>query len=366
MSEPIRVLHVVTYMGRGGLESMLMNYYRHIDRTRVQFDFLVHRQERHEFDDEIESLGGRIYRLHRLKPWSISYRRELNEFFRSHPEYKIVHCHVDCMSSIPLAAAKAAGVPVRLAHAHSSNQDKDFKYCLKLYYKRNIPKVATGLFACSEAAGKWMFQCDDFCVLPNAIDAKQYSYNSEIRDRMRKSFGLSDELVIGHVGRFSPVKNHAFIFKILKQLLSMGENVKLLSVGTGRWEEEIKQNAHDMGLDDSIVYAGMRTDVADCMQAMDVFILPSLYEGLPVTMIEAQASGLPCLISDRVPIECKKTNLVEQMQLESGAEAWAEAAIRLADTKRVDTYRQIVASGFDVRENAQWLQKFYCGLYENL
>ena len=198
----IRVLHIVTYMGRGGLETMLMNYYRHIDRSKVQFDFLVHRQERFDYDDEIEILGGRIYHLPRLNPWSKTYIKALGEFFREHTEYKIVHSHIDCMSAIPLRVAKKAGVPVRLAHSHSSNQDKNLKYYLKLYYKSRISQSATNLFACSEEAGRWMFGKQNFFVLPNAIDTKQYIYNAEKRNKVRKELGLDDALVIGHVGRF--------------------------------------------------------------------------------------------------------------------------------------------------------------------
>lgn len=364
MAEPIRVLHVVTYMGRGGLESMLMNYYRNIDRTKVQFDFLVHRQERHEYEDEIESLGGRIYRVSRLKPWSSHYRREVLEFFRSHPEYKIVHCHVDCMSAIPLQAAKKAGVPVRIAHSHSSNQHVDLKYLLKLYYKKQIPSAATDLFSCGEIAGKWMFGNHPFRILPNAIDAKAFSYNPQVRERMRREMGWKDELIIGHVGNFSEVKNHPFILDVLKELLDMGKNVKLFSVGEGYMFDSVLSKARKLQLEDAIFFAGNRGDVADCLQAMDVFILPSLHEGLPVTTIEAQAAGLPCLISDKVPIECKKTDLVKQIPLDRGPRFWAEEILKARGTPRRNTAAEIADSGFDICGTAVKLQNFYTELYQ--
>ena len=362
MEDPIRILHVVTYMGRGGLETMLMNYYRSIDRTKVQFDFLTHRAERHEYDDEIESLGGRIFRISRLNPWSVSYRRELDEFFRSHPEYRIVHCHLDCMSAIPLRVAQKAGVPVRIAHAHSNGQDRNFKYLLKQYYKRKISGVATELFACSQSAGRWTFQRDSFTVLPNAIDVSQYCYDRIKRERMRSAFGLTHELVIGHVGRFSAVKNHEFILQLLRKLVDMEVDVKFLSVGGGSLLEEIKRKAHDMGLDPRVIFAGVRSDVADCMQAMDVFVMPSLYEGLGIAVLEAQSSGLPCLISDKVPIECKKTDLVRQISLSQDASVWAKAVVEASKTERKNTYQEIADSGFDIEENARKLQEFYLGL----
>ena len=177
----IRVLQVATYMGRGGLESMIMNYYRHIDREKVQFDFLVHRQERAAFDDEIESLGGRIYRLPRLVPWSKSYLSALNRFFEEHPEYKVVHVHQDCLSSVILKVAAQHNVPVRVAHSHSANQDKNLKYPVKLWCRRSIPRCATHLFACGKDAGDWMFGGASYQIINNAIDTTAYTYDTNKR-----------------------------------------------------------------------------------------------------------------------------------------------------------------------------------------
>ncbi len=355
----LRVLHVVTDMGRGGLETMLMNYYRNIDRTKVQFDFLTHRQKRCDYDDEIEVLGGKIYRLPRLNPWSNTYIKALQHFFAEHTEYEIVHSHIDCMSAIPLKAARDAGVPIRIAHSHSSNQDKNFKYFLKMYYKRKISNYATNLYACSEAAGKWMFGEHSFSVLPNAIDTKQYAYNIQKSIEIRKELGLDNALVIGHVGRFSEVKNHKFLVDIFNEVYKKKDNVKLLLVGDGQTLSEIRERVQRLQLSDSVIFTGIRSDVADVLQAMDVFVLPSLYEGLPVTIIEAQASGLPCLISDKVPIECKKTDLVNQIGLNETATVWTERILEVAKEERRDTSSEIVRAGFDIRENAKQLQHFY-------
>ena len=354
-----RVLHVVTYMGRGGLETMLMNYYRQIDRDQIQFDFLVHRKERAAYDDEIESLGGKIYRLDRLNPWNPKYLNALDQFFKEHSEYKVVHSHIDCMSGIPLKAAKKAGVPVRIAHAHSSNQDKDFKYLLKLYYKKKISAVATDLFACSEMAGNWMFGVESVPVLANAIDANKYRFNEEKRMEMREEFGITDEVVIGHVGRFSSVKNHDFLVEIFAEFCKKNTKAKLLLVGSGEKVDDIQKKVQEMNLSEKVMFLGLRSDVCDVMQAMDIFALPSLYEGLPVTIVEAQASGLPCLISDKVPIECKKTDLVDQVALSDSADIWANKIIQMMEWKRKDTFQEIKKAGFDIQQNAEKLQQFY-------
>ena len=215
----MRVLQVVTHMDRGGLETMLMNYYRHMNREKVQFDFLTHRQERAAYDDEIEALGGKIYRLPRLVPWSKSYLAALDQFFDDHPEYKIVHVHQDCLSSVILKAAEKHGVPVRIAHSHNANQDKNLKYPIKLWYRRDIPRYATNLFACGKDAGDWMFGNTPYQIINNAIDTAEYTYALTKRTEMRRQFGFADDLVIGHVGRFNPQKNHPFLLSIFAALL---------------------------------------------------------------------------------------------------------------------------------------------------
>ena len=354
---PIRILHIVTYMGRGGLETMLMNYYRAIDRTKVQFDFLTHRDFRADYDDEIEALGGKIYRLPNLNPFSRSYLGALDCFFREHPEYRIVHSHLDCMSAIPLKAAKKHGVPVRIGHAHNSNQPRDAKYLLKLFYKRMIAGQATQLFACSDEAGRWMFGNADFRVLNNAIDAGKYAFDAAIRSEVRHELGLpADALVVGHVGRFDPQKNHRFLVEIFEK---MPKDARLLLVGDGVLRPDVEQQAEALGIRDRILFTGVRTDVDRLLQAMDVFLMPSLFEGLPVSIVEAQAAALPCLISDKVPIECKKTELVTQIPLDASPAEWAETVLFAAEASRGDTLSQIREAGFDIRANAEWLQNYY-------
>lgn len=355
----MRVLQVVTHMNRGGLETMLMNYYRQIDRQKMQFDFLVHRQERASYDDEIEAMGGRIFRLPVLNPFSLSYKKALENFFEEHPEYQIVHVHQDCMSSVILKMAKKYNVAVRIAHSHNSNQDKNLKYLIKLYYRKKISKYATHLFACGEEAGKWMFCGENFEILNNAIDTSKYVYNEKIREHMRSQLGiLQDELVVGHVGRFNYSKNHEFLIEIFEEL-SKKIPCKLLLVGDGELRQMIEEKVKAKNLEEKVILAGIRSDVAELMQAMDVFVFPSNYEGLPVTIIEAQAAGLPCLISDKVPIECKKTDLVNQVSLACSKEKWIENIREAARVIRCDVRKEIKEAEFDIQENAAKLEEFY-------
>ena len=361
--KPIRILHVVTYMGRGGLETMLMNYYRQIDRNEVQFDFLVHRDFEADYDKEILKLGGKIYHLPRLNPWDYRYLKKLDEFFQQHKEYKIVHSHLDCMAGIPLKYAKKNGIPVRIAHAHSKSQDKDFKYPLKLWMKRMIPRYATKLFACGEEAGEWMFGGLKFNILNNAIDTKQYQYSEKVRTAYREELGLGDSLVIGHVGRFNPPKNHRFLIEIFDKLKQKNTNVKLLLVGDGDGRGKIEDLVKEKNLQEDIKFLGMRDDVYNILQAMDVFVFPSLYEGLPVTLIEAQSAGLPCIISDQVPLECKISDLIHVKSLQENESAWVDEILKQSDYKRTDTTPLVIQSGYDIRKNAEKLQKYYLKLY---
>lgn len=365
MRETIRVLQVVTHMNRGGLESMIMNYYRNIDRTRVQFDFLTHRPEgeKKDFDDEILSLGGNIYHISPLNPLSPLYLVELNAFFREHKEYKIIHVHQDCLSGVILKIAKKNGIPVRIAHCHSSSQDKGFKYYLKCIYKKNIKKYATKLFACGQKSGEWMFETKKFEILPNAIDANLYRFSETVRKQVRKELKLEDSFVIGHVGRFSAVKNQSFLINITESLLMSGCNVKTVLVGDGENKDKIQELVKEKKLENTVIFTGQRSDINQLMQAFDVFVLPSLYEGVPVTMVEAQSAGLRCFISSNVPLDCKITENVEQISLEEGADVWAKKIGFVQGEKRIDTYKQIVEANYDIKQNGVILQNYYESKY---
>lgn len=362
---PIRVLHVVTTMNHGGLETMLMNYYRHIDHNLVQFDFLVHRDSESDYDQEILSLGGQIYHLPRLNPFSIHYHKELDSFFKNHPEYQIVHVHQDCMSSIALKAAYRNHVPVRIAHSHNANQDKNIKYLIKRYFMRSIPQYATHLFACGEEAGKWMFNGKNFIVLNNAIDTQHFVYDMNKRSLVRGKLGVTDDFIIGHVGRFNKQKNHDFLIDIFNEVHKIINNSKLLLVGTGNLKDRIRKRVTELNLTDDVIFLGNRNDVNDLMQAMDIFVFPSHYEGLPVTLVEAQASGLPIIKSNYVPDQCIMTPNVYTLSLSDSSKEWANEIIKMMkEYKRTDTSHYIIENKYDVSANAKWLEKFYIGEVE--
>ncbi len=362
----IRILHVVTYMGRGGLETVLMNYYRNIDRDLVQFDFLTHRDFHASYDDEIRSLGGKIFHLPRMIPWSISYLNELNSFFKSHSEYKIVHVHQDCLSSVILKVAQKNNIKVRIAHSHANGQDKDFKYPIKLFYKQNIPKYATELIACSKEAGSWMFPSSDFIVLNNAIPTHKYTFHIRTRQNIRNHFNINDDtFVIGHIARFSPAKNHPFIINIFTQLLKSNPDSVLLLVGDGDEKNTIIKQVKDLGISEKVIFAGVRNDINEVLQAFDVFIMPSRYEGLGLACIEAQASGLPCVISDTVSLECNVTDNVYRLSLDAPIDMWVSKLLDFKNFNRCDTSEQIRKSGYDITENAKWLQEHYLELWDN-
>lgn len=361
MIKPLRVLQILTNLDRGGMETMTMNFYRYIDRKRVQFDFLLHREKEGDYEAEARSLGARIFRVPRQNPLDPRYWQALDSFFASHP-YQVVHAQLDCLSALPLAVAKRYGTPVRIAHSHNSRQDHDIKYPLKLICKKFIRYEATDLFACGVDAGKWMFGTDDFTVVRNAINVDSYTFNETCRERTRKSLGISsDTFVVGHVGRFVPAKNHILILDIFSSLLRLRPNSVLLLVGDGDLRAKIECRAANLGISESVRFLGLRSDVPNLMQAMDVFLMPSLYEGLPLVLIEAQAAGLPCVISKSIPEDCDLTGqYITRIALEEDPVKWAEQLIAQPESaKRGNGSSVVRAAGFDVTDVAKKLEKFY-------
>ena len=359
---PLRVLVVTTNMNRGGLETFTMNVYRALDRSKVQLDFLLHRPTRSAYDDEIEALGGRIYRIRRQNPLDLRYWAVLDEFFAEH-SYKAVWVQLDCMSAEPLAAAARHGAVVRVAHSHSSRQDKDLKYPLKMLCKPFIKRYATDLFACGEEAGRWMFGTDDFKVVRNCIDVDAYAFDPAVRTDVRRELGIAEGApVMGHVGRFDAVKNHAFLLDAFAELLKRQPRVVLLLAGDGPLRSEMETKAGELGIAESVMFLGVRSDVPRLMQAMDCFVMPSLYEGLPMVLVEAQAAGLPCLISDLIPHDCDiEGGSVDRENLRIGAVTWASRieSILAVERNRAMGAGAVRAAKFDSKETAAWLQDFY-------
>lgn len=338
---------------------MLMNYYRNIDRELVQFDFLTHRYSKGAYDDEILRLGGRIYNLPRLNPFDIKYHRELDLFF-SKNNYDIVHSHLDTMSAFPLKYAKKYGVPIRIAHSHTTNIDKNMKYFIKLLCKKLIPKFATDFFSCSQQAGKWMFKNNKFVVINNGIQVENYQYSPDVSISLRKELGIEGKYVIGHVGRLSKPKNHTFLIDFFYEFNRIMDSSILLLVGTGELDEIIKKKVEKLGLSQKVIFLGLRDDVHHLLSAMDLFVFPSLYEGLGVALIEAQANGIPCLISKQIPEEVIIAPNVITKKLEDGPKEWASLLNETIDSlARISSQPEVIRSGFDIKANAIWLEGYY-------
>lgn len=346
-------------MHRAGLETMLMNYYRNIDRTQIQFDFLTHRPNKSDYDDEILSLGGKVYYAPRLYPQNYpAYFKWMEKFFKEHPEYKIVHSHIDSMSYLPLLAAKKAGVPVRIAHSHNTAIDKDFKYPLKQYFRFKINSVCNERLACGQEAGEFLFGNKDFKVIPNAIDAEKFYFDEEIRGKKREELGITDEFVVGHVGRISYQKNHKFLIEIFNELLRTEPNSILLLVGVGEKEEDVRKQIHKLGIDEKVKFLGNRSDVNELYQAMDVFVMPSFFEGIPVVGVEAQFADLPCVFSDKVPKEVKFNEKCEFVSLDKSAKEWASVVKQ--NKQWIERHSdKMESSPYRIENSKTLLQRFY-------
>lgn len=366
--QPIRVLQVIGSMNLGGAESMIMNLYRSIDKTKVQFDFLVHTQKEATFDNEIKALGGRIYRVPKLTGTNIiEYYRECCKFFSEHPEIKVLHGHIGSSAYFYVSAAKKYGV-FTIVHSHSANiikNPKDLAFSIFSYPTRF---VADELFGCSTEAGIQRFgkkavERENYRNFPNAIDIDKYKFNEETRKAVRKEFGIPDNCyLIGTVGRLIPEKNPPFIFEIFKRLASENDNVRCLWVGYGLEEPNIREKVKTAGLEKKIIMPGRRNDVNKLLQGMDAFVLPSITEGLPVAGIEAQAAGLPCIFSDSVSRESAICNLVNWKSIQESASNWASEALILAREykgKRQTPTEDIKKHGYDIKTTSAWLTNYY-------
>ncbi len=361
----IRVLQCVNNMHRAGLETMLMNYYRHINPDEIQFDFLTHRPERADYDDEIERLGGRVFYAPRLYPQNYAaYFSFMKEFFREHPEYQIVHSHIDAMSFLPLLAAKRSGVPVRIAHSHNTAIDRDFKYPLKQLFRLALPAAATHYLACGREAGTFLFRGKEFQVIPNAVEAAKYRCDPQTRERIRAELHLTDCLVLGHVGRFSAQKNHGFLLDIFQQIVQKDSRARLMLIGAGENEAAVRQRTRQLGLTDKVLFLGSQAEVAPYYQAMDLFVMPSLFEGVPLTGVEAQFAHLPCVFSAGVPEEVCFTDRCIFLPLAKPAEEWAEHILQMAEMPRETV--GIRDNRYDIQCAAELLTGRYRALLEEI
>ena len=366
MCNQIRVLHAVSSMNIGGQETFIMNVYRNIDRSKVQFDFLVNTTQKCDYEDEIVSMGGIIHRIPRRFPCYLKHLKCLKVFYMNYPQYQIVHQHTSSCSSIAtIIIAKRNNVKKIIYHSHSNKHSKGIIHVVLNYvFKPLIKKYANNYFACSYSAAENLFgkhiNITEVKIIKNGIDIKRFVFNANIRESIRKKLDVEDKFVVGHVGRFAIPKNHKFILEIFTKIHVKNRNSKLLLVGEGELREEIEKNARIFGLTDSIIVTGSCLEIPTLLSAMDVFLFPSFYEGFGIALIEAQANGLHCIASDTIPKETNIANLVEYLPLQEKASIWADCVLRYSDDyERNDMSAKIVNAGFDISEVSKELEYFY-------
>ena len=358
-----RILHVVPNMDSGGIENLIMNIYRNIDRTKIQFDFIVHYNRKCFFDDEIESLGGKIYRFPVLEDKNIfKYINSLKKFFKEHKEYKVIHGHMASLAYIYLGIAKKNGIPIRIAHSHGTSHLKSLKGYVKYIMFKFAKYNANYYYACSTEAGEYLFgKKYNFEFIPNAIELDRFKYNLLTRNKIRKELKIENNIVIGHVGRFNLQKNHEFLIDIFSKIVKQVPNAVLILVGKGELENTIKDKVLTMGIHDNVKFLGVRKDIANIYQGFDLFLMPSIFEGLPLTGIEAQESGLPCIFSDSITKEVKISDYAFFYSLKKSAEEWSNFVLSKINLKRQNA--KINDELFDIKKMSKKMEKKYLNFY---
>lgn len=364
----IRVLHVVTTMNRNGLENRLMDIYRNIDRSRMQFDFLTHRKTEGHFDQEIKRLGGNVYYMEPLKVSGFfSYLKRLNKFFKSHNEYRIIHSHLNAFSTWVLMIAKIRGIPVRIAHSRIWGTSFNWKGLLKSISKIFINKTTTHKFACSRQAGEWLFgkagieKPNYFKVIPNSIDINKFAFNIQKREEIRAKLGLNaEELALVNVGRLTNQKNQKFAIKILYELRNLNIDAKLFIIGEGELLSFLQEEVEKYKMNEYVFFLGNIPNVYDYLNAMDAFVFPSKYEGFGTVVIEAQCNGLPTISSDSIPPETKVTDYQHFMSLKESPKEWAKKIIDITRKfEHKDCSMKVKQAGYDIKDTYIELENFY-------
>lgn len=362
----IRILQSVSNMDRAGIETMLMNFYRNIDREIIQFDFLSNKPKPGDYDEEITQMGGRLF----VSPGYKSYRKYVDymtDLFKKHPEYRIIHTHNGSLMLYALRSAQLNNIPVRIAHAHATSIPFDFKNGIKMCMKPLIKHVATDYWGCSNAAGEFYFSKKRWNknnqLIHNAIDTDKFIFNEAARARIREEYGLGDKFVIGHVGRLTWQKNQKKLMEIFAALHKLNPKSQLVMVGTGELGAKLKKQATDLGVSDAVTFTGMQTNVNEWYSVFDVFVLSSWYEGLPVVGIEAQAADLPCVFTNTITPEVKVTDRVRFMGLDDDADAWAKAISDFQLRNRTGRFYDLKKAGYDIKTEALRMQKLYLDLY---
>ena len=368
--QPIKILQIFTVLNKGGAETNLMNYYRNMDKNEFQMDFLVHR-ENGFFEQEILNSGSKIYRLPPILPWKLKeYKRAVKDFFDQHSDYDIIHGQCSELGVFIYEEAKRRNIPVIIAHAHNNRMDRDKKLVFRLLWKKRMRKSINTYFTCGKEAAENLFGkklASKSYQMNNAIEVENFKFNSSIRDSKRKELGADEFYNIINIGRFNSQKNQLFLLDVLAEIIKKNTNYKLFLVGDGELKTQILEKIKKLKIERNVELQGIRNDIPEILQAMDVFLFPSLFEGLPVSLVEAQTTGIQCVISDGVPAESilVKEN-VKVISLKENAEQWANKILEIKNFERKDVSDIIKQKGYDIKENAKKLEKKYRELVKSL
>ncbi len=356
-----RIFHAVAGMNYGGYETLIMNLYRSIDRDKIQFDFISSFDG--VYDDEIASLGGRIFKIPFItEKGPFAYCSNLKKVLSQNKEIKIIHSHMDKFSGMVLKQANVLGVPVRIAHSHSiKNEGSALFHAVKNYYGLYINANATDFFACSSPAARWLFKdkAKLAMIINNGIDLNRFKVSDNTKKEIRQELDIGEGFVVGHVGRFNEPKNHEFIISVFAELLKSRPNSKLVLVGDGHKKAAIEAICQQKNIKDNVLFLGARKDVEKVMQCFDVFLMPSLYEGVPLSVIEAQSLGIPLVLSDRVSCDSDLTSGVLHLSLEEPLSNWVETTVNITQQPAEQCRQNIVDAGYDINKTAEFLTDYY-------
>lgn len=366
MTEPIRILHMIGSLNIGGSQSMVINIHESLDKSKVQFDYIIDHPDHLYFAEKIKKLGGKIYTMPTFKGFNyFEIRSAWKHFFKQHPEYKILHSHVRSYASLYLPIAKKAGLKT-IIHSHSTSNGSGLSSIVKRVLQYPLRYQADYFFGCSKEAGEWLLgkkivDSPKYHVLKNAIDVEKYAFNMDNRVKLRSELGLGDKLTFVHVGRFHPAKNHLFLLNIFSEIHKRNPNTALLLVGDGELRPSIERQIAKLNLKNDVLLLGSRSDIPCILHAADCFLFPSIWEGFGMVAVEAQAAGLPCICSDSVPRSVKVTDNCSFVPINNLNEWVEKASTNLNSAKLLcrSSRTSIIEMGYDIKENAKILARFY-------
>lgn len=369
MNGPVRIIQVFGRLNRGGAESVIMNLYRNIDRDKVQFDFIVHTEQKCDYDDEILLMGGKIYSVPQFKGLNFfDYCHKWNLFFKTHPEYKIIHSHISSTAAIFLLIAKFYRL-FTISHSHNISSGKGYNAVVKDVMQLPLRYICNYYMACSLEAGIWLYgdnivKGDKFKILKNALSLKEFFFDEEKRNLIRNQLNIRDnQKVLIHVGRFHYQKNHEFLIDLFALTVKENSDFLLILVGDGELKLKIMEKVNELNIQDNVIFLGVRQDIPDLLIAADIFVFPSHFEGLGVVLIEAQVSGLPCLISDKIPNEAIVSNLIYTQTLKSSAAEWTKNIKKISlNHKERKTEITEKMLNYDIQLTSKWLIDFYTSI----